>query len=197
MRHQDLRLRIPSYFLFLLTAGLAGCATGVPAHLGPSGPLGLAPAAPAAAPLAAASLPVPATEAGVPWLSGLAPQERLRVLKWMLTVSDDRRLVSLFDDLRGPQKLELKERAATAKQRLEGLAAGLEKAGHRVPEAARGLAPDRFEANAPPPNYFPPSLIKELESLPNDPEAARMLEEARRTSPRDVRGTRPTRPPGR
>lgn len=184
MRHQNLRLRVPSFFLFLLIAGLAGCATGAPgkpASLAPSASLGFASAS--AAPLAAASLPAPAAEAGVPWLSGLAPQERLRVLKWMLTVSDDRRLVSLFDDLRGPQELELKERAATARQRLEGMAAGLERAGHRVPEAARGFALDRFEENAPPPNYFPPSLIKELESLPDDPEAARMLEEARRVSP--------------
>jgi hypothetical protein len=189
MRHQDLRLRI---FLFLLIAGLAGCATGVPGKptsLAPSASLGFASAS-AAAP-AAASLPAPAKEAGVPWLSGLPPQERLRVMKWMLTVSDDRRLVSLFDDLRGPQELELKERAAMARQRLEGMAAGLERAGHRVPEAARGVALDRFEDNAPPPNYYPPSLIKELESLPDDPEAARMLEEARRVAPSS------NRPPGR
>lgn len=192
MRHQDLRLRVSGFFLFLLTAGLAGCTTGAPGKpgLAPAAPLGFASAP--AAPLAAESLPAPATEAGVPWLSGLAPQERLRVVKWMLTMSDDRRLVSLFDDLRGPQELDLKERAATARQRLEGMAAGLEKAGHRVPEMARGFTLDRFEDNAPPPNYFPPSLIKALESLPNDPEAARMLEEARRVAP-----PQSNRPPGR
>jgi hypothetical protein len=187
MRHQDPRLRIHSFFLFLLIAGLAGCATGVPANLGPSGPLGLTPTAQ----LAGTSTPAPAAVAVVPWLSGLSPQEQLRVVKWMLTVPDDRRLVTLFDDLRGPQELDLKERAVTARQRLEGMAAGLERAGHRAPEAARGLAPARLEENAPPPNYFPPSLIEELERLPNDPEAARMLEEARRTSPQG------TRPPGR
>jgi hypothetical protein len=193
MRHLNRQFRIPSFFLFLLAAALAGCATGAPTSLAPSGPLGLAPAAagPATVPLAEVGIPASATAAEVPWLSGLPPQERLRVLKWMLTVSDDRRLVSLFDDLRGPQDLELKERAVTARQRLEGMAAGLEKAGHRVPEAARGFALDRLEANVPPPNYFPPSLIKELERLPNDPEAARMLEEARRTSPQS------SRPPGR
>ncbi len=179
MRHQNLQLHITGFFLSLLIAGLAGATASPPPPL-----------------LAAASQPAPATAgvagvpAGVPWLSGLAPQERLRVVKWMLTVSDDRRLVALFDDLRGPQKLELKERAATARQRLESMAAGLERAGHRVPEAARGPL-DRVEENAPPPNYFPPSLIKELERLPNDPEAARMLEEARRTSPPS------RRPPGR
>lgn len=181
MRHQDLPLRV---FLFLLIAGLAGCATGSPgnpAGLAPAAPLGFASAP--AAPLPAADLPAPATEAGPPWLSVLAPQERLRVLKWMLTVSDDRRLVSLFEDLRGPQDPDLKERAAMARQRLEGMAAGLERAGHRVPEAARGFALDRFEENAPPPNYFPPSVIRALESLPDDPEAARMLEEARRVAP--------------
>lgn len=192
MRHQN-RIQ-PSFFLLLLAAGLAGCATGSPANLAPAGPspLGLAPApaAPAAAPLAAANIPAPATAAGVPWLSSLPPQEQLRVLKWMLTVSDDRRLVTLFDDLRGPQAIELKERAVTARQRLEGMVAGLERAGHRVPEAARGFALDGMEENAPPPNYFPPSLIKDLERLPNDPEAVRMLEEARRTSPP---GTRPPR----
>ena len=80
------------------------------------------------------------------------------MLKWMLTVPDDRRLVTLFDDLRGPQTLGLKERAAMARQRLEGMVTGLEKAGHRVPEAARGLAPGRLDENAPPPNHFPPSL---------------------------------------
>lgn len=191
MIYQDLRLRITGFILFLLIAGLAG-ATEVPGQ--PASPALSTPMALASTPpplLAAASLPAPATAAGVPWLSGLAPQERLRVLKWMLTVSDDRRLVTLFDDLRGPQKLELKERAATARQRLESMAAGLERAGHRVPEAARGLALDRVEENAPRPNYFPPSLIKQLERLPNDPEAAQMLEEARRISPPSLR------PPGR
>jgi hypothetical protein len=193
MRHQN-RIQPSFFFLLLLAAGLAGCAAGSQARLAPAGArsLGLAPApaAPAAAPLATANIPAAGVAAGVPWLSGVAPQEQLRVVKWMLTVSDDRRLVSLFDDLRGPQATDLKERAVTARQRLEGMAAGLERAGHRVPEAARGFALDSVEENAPPPNYFPPSLIRELERLPNDPEAVRMLEEARRVSPRG------TRPPG-
>jgi hypothetical protein len=188
MRHQDRRLHVPGFFLLLLSAGLAGCATGAPGTTGlaPAAPLGLTSAN--AAPLTT-GLPAPAVAVGIPWLSGLAPQEQLRVLRWMLEVSDDRRLVTLFDDLRGPQELELKERAATARQRLEGMAAGLERAGHRVPEAARGLRPDGAEDNAPPPNTFPPSVIKALEGA-HDPEAARMLEEARRIPPQSQR------PPG-
>jgi hypothetical protein len=107
----------------------------------------------------------------------------------MLSVGDDRRLVSLFEDLRDDREESLDRRAATARQRLEDLAGGLERAGHQAPEPEAEVA--RVDPNAPPPNYFPPAMIQDLERRKkDDPEAARALAEALKTSPRG------TRPPG-
>ena len=130
-----------------------------------------------------------AVEKALPRLRGVAPDEKLRTLRWMLSAGDDRRLVFLFDDLREARQESIDRRAATARQRLEELASDLEKAGHKAPAPESAVA--RIDPNAPPPNYFPPSLIQDLERQKNDPEAARALEESRRTSPRGVR------PPGR
>ncbi|MEA2601851.1 MAG: hypothetical protein QOF89_2843 [Acidobacteriota bacterium] len=130
-----------------------------------------------------------AVEKALPRLRGVAPDEKLRTLRWMLSAGDDRRLVFLFDDLREARQEPIERRAATARQRLEELATDLEKAGHKAPAPAAAVA--RIDPNAPPPNYFPPSLIQDLERQKNDPEAARALEESRRTSPRGLR------PPGR
>jgi hypothetical protein len=105
----------------------------------------------------------------------------------MLAVSDDRRLANLFDETRGPSEEGLDRRAATARQRLEDLAARLDAAGHRAPESA-GLEVARADPNAPPPNWYPPALIEELAARPDDPAAVQALEEARRTTPR---GSRP------
>lgn len=164
----------------LLTALLAGPASA------------LTPQSPVAAPLvdrAASAMASAAVEKALPRLRGVAPDEKLRTLRWMLSAGDDRRLVFLFDDLREAREESIDRRAATARQRLEELTADLEKAGHKAPAPESAVA--RIDPNAPPPNYFPPSLIQDLERQKDDPEAARALEESRRTSPRGVR------PPGR
>jgi hypothetical protein len=188
MTHRN-RFFLPACFLAVsLAASLTGCATGSPSGLGPGGALGMAPqTAPAAAPALPGNVP-PRVEGLVPWLSALPPQEQLRTARWMLTVSDDRRLVTLFEDLRDQRDVDLEDRAATARQRLEGLVTGLERAGLRVPEAARGFRLDGIDENAPPPNNFPPSVKAEPERHADEPQAAQALEEARRT---------PVRPPGR
>lgn len=135
---------------------------------------------------AASSAAVQAVEAALPELRGLPPGQQLRTLRWMLSVSDDRRLVSLFADLNADQEEALDQRAITARQRLEDLAGGLERAGHQAAEPEAEIA--QIDPNAPPPNYFPPAMIQELERRKDlDPEAARALEEAHRASPRGVR----------
>jgi hypothetical protein len=177
------RFILPACFLAVsLTVSLTGCATGSPSSLAPGGALGLAAQAPQVLP---GNAP-PWVDGLVPWLSDLPPQEQLRTIKWTLTVSDDRRLVTLFEDLREQREVDLRDRAATARQRLAGLVTGLERAGLRVPEAARGFHLDGIEENAPPPNNFPPSVKAEPERRADEPEAARALEEARQT---------PVRPP--
>jgi hypothetical protein len=139
---------------------------------------------------AASAAAVQAVEKALPQLRGVAPDDQLRTLRWMLSVGDDSRLVFLFDDLRDARDEPLERRAATARQRLEELAGDLERAGHRAPEPDAEVA--RIDPNAPAPNYFPPSMIQDLERRKNaDPEAARALEEILRTSPRG------SRPPGR
>ena len=146
---------------------------------------------------AASAAAVRALEQALPQLRGVAPDEQLRTLRWMLSVGDDRRLAFLFDDLREAREEPLERRAATARQRLEELAGDLERAGHRAsPEAeaaevAEAAEIARIDPDAPPPNYFPPSMVLDLERRKDDPEAARLLEEIRRVSPRG------TRPPGR
>jgi hypothetical protein len=147
-------------------------------------------AAPVAQAVAAPSPPSPeiAEEVGreIPALRGVPGDDQLRTLRWMLRVPDERRLAGLFEDLQGRPGESLNGNAAEARQRVEALISRLEAAGHRAdePEMDRDLAD--VEANAPPPNYFPPTLIEELARHPEDPEAAKALEEARRVSPRGV-----------
>jgi hypothetical protein len=184
MTHRN-RFVLPACFLAVsLTVSLSGCATGSPSGLAPGGALGLAAQTPTALP---GSAP-PRVEGLVPWLADLPPQDQLRTVKWMLSVSDDRRLVTLFEDLREQRDIDLRERAATARERLAGLVTGLERAGLRVPEAARGFRLDGIDENAPHPNNFPPSVKGEPERHADEPQAAEALEQARRT---------PVRPPGR
>jgi hypothetical protein len=177
-------------FLLVLTAACAGTGTLSPGPL--AGAASLAPQTGAAA-ASARPAPDPAVAESVgrelAMLRGVRGDDQLRTLRWMLAVSDDRRLVNLFDDTRGPGEEGLDRRAATARQRLEDLATRLEAAGHRAPDPA-GLEVARSDPNAPPPNWFPPALIEELAARPNDPVAAQALEEARRTAPRG------SRPPG-
>lgn len=168
--------------------GAAGAPAGALSLAGDSG----APATVPAVDRAASAAAVQALERALPQLRGVAPDEQLRTLRWMLSIEDDQRLISLFDDLRETPAEPLERRAATARQRLEELAGDLERAGHRASPDAEVSEIARVDPNAPPPNYFPPSMILELErSKGTDPEAARALEEALRTSPRG------TRPPGR
>ena len=140
-------------------------------------------AAPAAAPA-----PQAAGEVGreMPALRGVPGDDQLRTLRWMLRVPDERRLAGLFEDLQGRPGESLNPHAAEARQRVEALIARLEAAGHRAddPEPDRDLA--ELDGNAEPPNYFPPTLIEELARHPEDPEAAKALEEARKVSPRGV-----------
>lgn len=179
--------------LLVLAAACAGTGTGssspgLPVGVNSLGAQGAAPAAPPAA----APDPRAAEAVGrdLPLLRGVPGDDQLRTLRWMLSVSDDRRLVNLFDDLRGQSEEGMDRRAAEARQRLEDLATGLERAGHRAPDEAAGLEVATADPNAPEPNWFPPSLLEELAAHPGDPEAARALENARKISPR---GTRPPR----
>ena len=165
----------------------------IPNTLAPGAPLGAGALMPAAAPAvdpAASSRAAREVETALPSLRGVPPGQQLRTLRWMLSVGDDRRLVPLFPDLQQDMEEPLERRGATARQRLEDLAGGLERAGHQAPDPEDEVA--RVDPAAPAPNYFPPSMLLDLERLsPADPEAARALEEARRASPRG------TRPPGR
>ena len=122
----------------------------------------------------------------VPALRGVPGDDQLRSLKWMLRTPDERRLAGLFEDLQGRPGESLNDNAAEARQRVEALIARLEAAGHRAPEPEMDRDLADLDANAPPPNWFPPTLIEELARHPDDPEAARALEEARRVSPRGV-----------
>lgn len=177
--------------LLPLLAAAAGCAGAGSPY--PAGALSMAPqsGAPAVARPAAAPDPAAAEAVGrdLPMLRGVRGDDQLRTLRWMAQVADDRRLVALFEDLRGQPEESLDRRAAEARQRLDGLITGLERAGHRASEEAVVAVADA-DPNAPPPNWFPPAMIEELEKHAGDPEAARALEEARKTSPRG------TRPPG-
>ncbi|HKV13179.1 MAG TPA: hypothetical protein VJ725_33880 [Thermoanaerobaculia bacterium] len=195
MLNNDRRL-FPLVSLAALLAFCAGCA-GNPSTL--TVPNAMAPgsfsagasafAQPAAAPAAPADrAAAEAVGTAIPALRDVPPGVQLRTLRWMLSVEDDRRLVSLFPDLQEDMERTLDNRGDTARQRLEELAAGLERAGHRAPAPEADVA--RIDENAPAPNYFPPGMIEELARHPNDPEAARALAEARRVSPRGVR------PPG-
>lgn len=186
MNHNKNLPLLPLALLLILTTACAGGPAPNPmagassfAAAGSGGP-------PASLP---AQAPSPEVAEGVarelPALRGVHGDDQLRTLKWMLRVPDERRLVSLFDDL-GRRNEPLNHHAAEARQRVEALISRLEAAGHRAeePEMDRDLA--EIEGNAPPPNYFPPSLIEELARHPDDPEAAKALEEARRVSPRGV-----------
>ena len=186
---------IPALLALTACAGSPG-PIAIPNSLTPGAPAGagfLMPATAAATSAvdpAASSRAARGVETALPSLRGVPPGQQLRTLRWMLSVEDDRRLVSLFPDLQQDMEEPLERRGSTARQRLEDLAGGLEKAGHQAPGLEDEVA--RADPNAPAPNYFPPSMLLDLERLSaGDPEAARALEEARRASPRG------SRPPGR
>ena len=185
---KDIR-NLPLLPLILLLAACAG--SPAPSPVAGARSFAGAGAAPVAQ-AARAPLPDAAEDVAreVPALRGVPGDDQLRTLRWMLRVPDERRLAGLFEDLQGRPGESLNNNAAEARQRVEALIARLEAAGHRVearadePEMDRDLAD--FDPNAPPPNYFPPTLIEELARHPEDPEAAKALEEARRVSPRGV-----------
>lgn len=174
--------------LLLALALTTGCAGGPPPNpMAGARSFAGSGAAPVSQPVRAPSPEVAESVAReVPALRGVPGDDQLRTLRWMLRVPDERRLAGLFEDLQGQPGESLNPHAAEARQRIEALIARLEAAGHRAkePQMDRELA--EIEANAPPPNYFPPSLIEELARHPDDPEAVKALEEARRVSPRGV-----------
>lgn len=192
---RGLALLLPALLLAVLAGACAGAgpaSPGLPAGTnslaaGNAG-AGMAPVAPPAAGLD------PAVAEGVgrelPMLRGVPGDDQLRTLRWMLTVPDERRLVSLYDDLRNQRDESIDRRAAEARVRLEALAQRLEAAGHRAPEPSGGPDLAQADPNAPEPDWFPPSLLEELAAHPDDPEAVKAFEKARRTTPRG------TRPPG-
>jgi hypothetical protein len=176
--------------LLLLLAVLLALSTACAGAPSPS-PIANSFAGAGAAPMArpvAPPLPAVAEEVGreVPALRGVPGDDQLRTLRWMLRVPDERRLAGLFEDLQGRPGESLNNNAAEARQRVEALIARLEAAGHRAPEPEMDRDLADVEPNPPPPNYFPPTLIEELARHPEDPEAAKALEEARRVSPRGV-----------
>ncbi|HEX6898139.1 MAG TPA: hypothetical protein VF789_00425 [Thermoanaerobaculia bacterium] len=183
---------IPALLALAACAGSPGPVV-VPNSLTPGAPGGAAFGRAAATPAvdaAASARAVREVETTLPSLRGVPPGQQLRTLRWMLSVGDDRRLASLFPDLQQDTEETLERRGATARQRLEDLADGLERAGHQAPDPEDEVA--RVDPDAPAPNYFPPSMLLDLERLSGgDPEAARALEEVRRASPRG------SRPPGR
>ena len=178
---------LPLLPLILLLAACAGSPPPNPLAGANSFAFAGAGAAPVARPVAP-PLPQAAEEAAreVPALRGVPGDDQLRTLRWMLRVPDERRLAGLFEDLQGRPGESLNGKAAEARQRVEALISRLEAAGHRAPEPEMDRDLADVEANAPPPNYFPPTLIEELARHPEDPEAAKALEEARRVSPRGV-----------
>lgn len=119
-----------------------------------------APSSPGTVDPEASAEAVSAVEAMLPQLRGATADQQLRSIRWILASGDDMRLVFLFDDLREARTVPIKQRMATARQRLEEMATDLEEAGYgfseRVEEAAR-INPD-----APPPNTFPPSVMESL-----------------------------------
>jgi hypothetical protein len=180
---------LPLLTLALLLAFTAACAGG-PQPDPMTGARSFAAAGSSSAPVSRpAAAPSPEIAESVarelPALRGVPGDDQLRTLKWMLRVPDERRLVSLFDDLNG-RGAPLNDHAIDARQRVEALISRLEAAGHGAPESEMDRELAEVEANAPPPNWFPPTLIEELARHPDDPEAVRALEEATRVSPRGV-----------
>jgi hypothetical protein len=94
----------------------------------------------------------------VPQLLGMPRTDQAELLRWALTVPDDRRLVSLFDDLGA---LAPGERVAEARRRIGDLLALLASEGFAVP--AGGKAPAvplaRVAPDAPAPDRYPEGVV--------------------------------------
>lgn len=117
-----------------------------------------------------------AISAVLPMLAEATPQEQLRTLRWMRTVSDHRRLVVLFPDLVPSDGAPDVASELVAGDRLDWLAALLVVNGYEVPELAPELTVDEIDDHAPAPNSAPNSLIEELAELfPFDPEVEAFL----------------------
>lgn len=171
--------------LLLLPALMAACA-GSPSPAPFAGGSSFAQAGAPSPPAAPSPRVAESVAREMPALRGVPGDDQLRILRWMLRVPDERRLAGLFEDLQGQPGESLNDHAAEARQRVEALIARLEAAGHRAPEPETDRALAAIDDNAPPPSSFPPTLIEELARHPDDPEAAKALEEARRVSPRGV-----------
>ncbi len=108
----------------------------------------------------AAAEAVARVESMLPQLRGGTALQYLRTIRWMQASGDDLRLMYLFDDLREARTVSIKQRVATARQRLEELATDLESAGYGFSERVEQAA--RTNPDAPAPNTFPPSVMESL-----------------------------------
>lgn len=154
-------LRLAPTLLVLLAVSVPPAAAQPPAR----GPVSLDPVAQAA-----------------PALAHVPAAHQAEILAWMLSVDDDRRLVALFPDLVETPVL-LGDRGVLAREWAEELMAGLERRGHRPGQKVFELPLAAADPAAPPPNFFPPEVMEELERAAakgTDPAAAEALEEARR-----------------
>jgi hypothetical protein len=117
-----------------------------------------------------------------PAFAGVPPAQQAEILAWMLGVDDDRRLVALFPDL-AETPVPLGERGVLAREWAEALMGSLVRRGHRPPETLFEQPLAEADPAAPPPNFFPPEVMAELERAAakgEDPAAAEALEDARR-----------------
>jgi len=90
----------------------------------------------------------------VPQLLGMPRAAQAELLRWALTVPDDRRLAALFDDMAA---YEPESRIVEARQRVEDLVALLETEGYSAGASGRSAAVPlaRIAPDAPEPNRFP------------------------------------------
>lgn len=117
-----------------------------------------------------------------PSLAQVPPAHQAEILAWMLGVDDDRRLVALFPDL-VETPVPLGDRGMLAREWAEELMASLERRGHGPRQKFFELPLAEADPAAPPPNFFPPEVMEELERASAngmDPAAAEALEDARR-----------------
>jgi hypothetical protein len=120
--------------------------------------------------------------AAVPHLEGASQEERLRTLRWMLTVPDPLRLAGLFGDLREDWELGRTAREELAVARVGDLIALLEDQGVRASWPPSDPLATLVE-DAPAPNHFPPEMVREVERLHLlDPDAFEFLSAARRAT---------------
>jgi len=103
----------------------------------------------------------------VPQLLGMPRAAQAELLRWVLTVPDDRRLAALFDDMAA---YEPESRIAEARQRVEDLFALLETEGYSAGASARSAAVPlaRIAPDAPEPDRFPEGYTGKAQPASSD-----------------------------